>query len=170
MRPIRPGFLSRSNASTRQPSRSSARQRWAAWAWCASSNSATTRMEGPLIGPLPWGDINAYIPAVPPNILLVRFSAMGDTLLITPLIRALRTRHPDARISVLTKAEYAPLFQHNPRVNAVLGFQPGDSLRAVGRQIRAEGYTHRLDLHVSLRSRALRWQAGGRWTSYPKHR
>ena len=105
-----------------------------------------------------------------PNILLVRFSAMGDTLLITPLIRALRTRHPDARISVLTKAIYAPLFEHNPRVNTVLGFRPGDSLGELGRRIQAEGYTHRLDLHGSLRSRALRWKVGGRWTSYPKHR
>ena len=43
----------------------------------------------------------AYIPAVPdtgspgaPRILLVRFSSIGDILLTTPLIRALRARHP----------------------------------------------------------------------------
>jgi len=114
--------------------------------------------------------INAYIPAVPPNILLVRFSAMGDTLLITPLIRALRSRHAEARITVLTKAQYAPLFQHNPRVNTVLGFQPGDSLAKLSQQIRSEGFSHRLDLHGSLRSRALRWRVGGHWTEYPKHR
>ncbi len=107
---------------------------------------------------------------MPPNILLVRFSAMGDTLLITPLIRALRTRHPDAEISVLTKALYAPLFEHNPRVTSVLGFRPGDSLGELSRRLKAAGFTHRLDLHGSLRSRALRWKVGGRWSAYPKHR
>lgn len=107
---------------------------------------------------------------MPPNILLVRFSAMGDTLLITPLLRALRSRHPEARITVLTKAAYAPLFRHNPRVTEVIGYEPGHSLGSLAQGLRAAGYTHRLDLHGSLRSRALRWRVGGRWTSYPKHR
>lgn len=107
---------------------------------------------------------------MPPHILLVRFGAMGDTLLMTPLIRALRSKHPDARITVVTKREYASLFQHNPRVSEVIGLEPGGSLAELGRRIRAAGPTHRLDLHGSLRSRALRWRVGGRWTSYPKHR
>jgi heptosyltransferase-2 len=107
---------------------------------------------------------------VPPNILLVRFSAMGDTLLMTPLIRALRTRHPEARITVVTKEAYAPLFRHNPRISEVIGWQPPTPLAELGRRLRGEGFTHRLDLHGSLRSRALRWRIGGRWTTYPKHR
>ena len=119
---------------------------------------------------LPCRDINAYIPAVPPNILLVRFSAMGDTLLMTPLIRALKLRYPEAQLTVVTKEEYAPLFRHNPRIEKVIGWRRGNSLAALGRQLRAEGFSHRLDLHGSLRSRALRWHVGGRWTSYPKHR
>ena len=95
---------------------------------------------------------------------------MGDTLLMTPLIRALRTKHPDARITVVTKAEYAPLFQHNPRITGVLDLAPGGSLAELGRRVRALAPTHRLDLHGSLRSRALRLRVGGRWTTYPKHR
>jgi heptosyltransferase-2 len=107
---------------------------------------------------------------VPPNILLVRFSAMGDTLLITPLIRALRTRHPDARITLVTKEALTPLFRHNPRLSEVIGLPPGGSLLALGRRLREARFSHRLDLHGSLRSRALRWRVGGRWTTYPKHR
>jgi lipopolysaccharide heptosyltransferase II len=107
---------------------------------------------------------------VPPKILLVRFSAMGDTLLMTPLIRALRVRHPEAQITVVTRESYAPLFRHNPRVSEVIGWTQGSSLGALGRQLRAAGFSHRLDLHGSLRSLALRWHVGGRWTSYPKHR
>ncbi len=107
---------------------------------------------------------------MPPNILLVRFSAMGDTLLMTPLIRALRTRHPEARITLVTKEAFAPLFRHNPRITEVIGWQPASPLAELGRRLRGESFTHRLDLHGSLRSRALRWQIGGRWTTYPKHR
>ena len=44
-----------------------------------------------------------------PRILLVRFSSIGDILLTTPLIRALRARHPGARIDALTKPGFAPL-------------------------------------------------------------
>ena len=43
-----------------------------------------------------------------PDILIVRFSAIGDILLTTPLLRAIRTRHPGARIAVLTKGQYVP--------------------------------------------------------------
>jgi len=31
-------------------------------------------------------------------VLLVRFSSIGDILLTTPLVRALRRRHPDSRL------------------------------------------------------------------------
>lgn len=107
---------------------------------------------------------------MPPAILLVRFSAIGDILLMTPLIRALRQRHPDARITVVTRARYAPLLAHNPRVNEVVGWEPPEPVRALAARLRHGGFTHRLDLHGSLRSRALRWHLGGRWRGYPKHR
>ncbi len=127
---------------------------------------------------LPWEEANALatpfhpatFPRVPPNVLLVRFSAIGDILLMTPLLRALRGRHPDARITVVTRAAFAPLLAHNPRVTEVIGWEPGTPLSLLGGRLRVGEFTHRLDLHGSLRSRALRWKVGGRWTTYPKHR
>lgn len=105
-----------------------------------------------------------------PSILLVRFSAIGDILLMTPLLRALRQRHPDARISVVTKATFAPLLAHNPRITEVIGWKEPESLVGLGRELKRSGFSHRLDLHQSLRSRALRLRVGGKWTTYPKHR
>ena len=105
-----------------------------------------------------------------PDVLVVRFSAIGDILLITPLLRAIRTRYPGARIAVLTKEEYAPLLSHNPNVSEVLGVGPAEGVRAIARRIRGVHYSHLLDLHGSLRSRALRRLAPGPWRSYPKHR
>jgi heptosyltransferase-2 len=103
-----------------------------------------------------------------PDVLVVRFSAIGDILLITPLLRAIRTRHPGSRIAVLTKAQYVPLLRHNPHVNEVLGVAPGEGLRAVAERIRSVQYTHLLDLHGNLRSRLLRRLAPGPWRSYAK--
>jgi heptosyltransferase II len=116
-----------------------------------------------------------YLPAVTAaspilNILAVRFSSIGDILLATPLLRAIRRRHRDASITVLTKQAYVPLLSHNPNVNRIIALGPSHSLRRVAGEVRAGSFTHRLDLHGSLRSHALRILAPGRWTSYPKHR
>lgn len=105
-----------------------------------------------------------------PRILLVRFSSIGDILLTTPLIRALRARHPEARIDALTKARFAPLLADNPRLDAVLAPEVEESLPALARRLRPNRYTHHLDLHGSLRSRQLRLLLPGRWRGYRKHR
>lgn len=71
---------------------------------------------------------------------------------------------------MLTKREYVPLLSHNPHVNLVLGLAPDRSVLSLASELRADGYTHLLDLHDNLRSRALRVLVPGRWRSYPKHR
>ncbi len=103
-----------------------------------------------------------------PDVLVVRFSAIGDILLITPLLRAIRARYRGARIAVLTKEQYAPLLSHNPHVSEVLGIAPDEGIRAVAARIRGVEYSHLLDLHGSLRSQALRRLAPGPWHSYGK--
>ncbi len=105
-----------------------------------------------------------------PNVLAVRFSSIGDILLTTPLLRAIRHSHPSARLTVLTKREYVPLLSHNPHIYRVLGLAPDRSLLSLAAELRGDDYTHLLDLHDNLRSRALRLLVPGRWRSYPKHR
>jgi heptosyltransferase-2 len=106
--------------------------------------------------------------AAAPDILVVRFSAIGDILLITPLLRAIRARYRGARIAVLTKEQYVPLLSHNPHVSEVLGVAPEEGFRAVAERIHSVRYTHLLDLHGNLRSHALRRLAPGPWRSYAK--
>jgi lipopolysaccharide heptosyltransferase II len=105
-----------------------------------------------------------------PNVLAVRFSSIGDVLLITPLLRAIRHRHPASRITVLTREPYAPLLSHNPHVDQVLGVTSDRGLASLAADLREGSYTHLLDLHDSVRSRALRTMVPGRWSTYPKHR
>jgi heptosyltransferase-2 len=103
-------------------------------------------------------------------VLAVRFSSIGDVLLTTPLLRAIRHRHPGSRITLLTKSVYTPLIENNPNVDTVLGLEPGESLPALATRIRSAGYTHLLDLHDNLRSRILRALVPGPWRGYPKYR
>ncbi|HXE57713.1 MAG TPA: lipopolysaccharide heptosyltransferase II [Gemmatimonadales bacterium] len=105
-----------------------------------------------------------------PRVLVVRFSSIGDVILVTPLLRALRARHPAAELAVLTKQRYVELLQDNPRVSRVLGLAADEPLPALAARLRAERYTHLLDLHGSLRSRALRLLVPGRWRGFRKHR
>jgi len=48
------------------------------------------------------------------SILVVRFSAVGDILLTTPLVRALARRHPEARVVFVTERALAPLVADHP--------------------------------------------------------
>jgi lipopolysaccharide heptosyltransferase II len=105
-----------------------------------------------------------------PNVLAVRFSSIGDILLTTPLLRAIRHSHPGARVTVVTKRAYLPLLSHNPHVHRVIGLAPGRSLTSLATELRGDQYTDLLDLHDNLRSRILRLLVPGRWRSYPKHR
>ncbi|HLG05121.1 MAG TPA: glycosyltransferase family 9 protein [Gemmatimonadales bacterium] len=117
---------------------------------------------------------------VAPDILIIRLSSIGDILLTTPLLRGLRERHPEARITYVTSARFVSLLEHNPRITRVVGWERETGLRGLGAAVRQSGgaagaargggFTHRLDLQDSLRTRALRWQVGGRWRTYPKHR
>ena len=105
-----------------------------------------------------------------PNILIVRFSSIGDLLLTTPLLRAIRARHPEARITFLVREDMAETVRHNARIDEVVTWRRGTPLTDLANQLREQEWTHRLDLHCSLRSYRLRRMVGGRWHGYPKHR
>jgi heptosyltransferase-2 len=116
-----------------------------------------------------------YLPAVhdspsAPNVLAVRFSSIGDVLLTTPLLRAIRHRHPDSQLTVVTKAAYAQLLSDNPYLDRVIGWEPEGGTARLATELRTARYTHLLDLHESVRTRALRALVPGNWSGYPKHR
>lgn len=95
---------------------------------------------------------------------------MGDILLTSALVRALRTRHPEAHIAFLIKRQFAPLVSDSPRLSEVITYADDGPLLPLARELRARRFTHLLDLHGSLRSRALHWLVPGRWREYSKRR
>jgi lipopolysaccharide heptosyltransferase II len=102
--------------------------------------------------------------------LLVRFSSIGDVLLTTPLVRVLRARHPDARLVFVTKQAMTPLVADNPHLSDVVSLEPGESIRSLARRLAAFEPTRGLDLHGSLRSRALRLLLRCPWRGYSKRK
>lgn len=104
------------------------------------------------------------------RILVVRLSSAGDVLLVTPLLRCLRRRHPTAHLAFLTRSAFAPLVSDNPHLSALELVEPGTSLARLARRLNAGAYTHLLDLQGSLATRLLRRLVHGRWSGYSKRR
>ncbi|HUT98517.1 MAG TPA: glycosyltransferase family 9 protein [bacterium] len=84
--------------------------------------------------------------------LVIRLSSMGDVILTTPFLRALRRRFPEAEVHFLTKALYAGLIASHPAVDRVLRFDESAPLLETGRRLRGERYDAVFDLHKNLRS------------------
>ncbi len=93
------------------------------------------------------------------KILIIRFSSLGDILLASPLIRALRQKFTSAQIDFLVKREYSDLVRYNSNLSNVIELEDGSfrQLRQVGRYLRKQRYDYILDIHNSLRSRYLRF-------------
>src|SRR5919106_1425349 len=104
------------------------------------------------------------------TVLVVRFSSIGDILLTTPLVRALRRRHPDAELVYVTKRALAPLVADNPHVSRVVSLEPGEPIHHLAERLRPLQPTHGLDLHGSLRALALRALVRCRWSGYRKRK
>lgn len=71
------------------------------------------------------------------NILIIKPGAIGDLLQLTPVIRALKGKYPNARISlVVSSPATASLFRHNPHVNETIVFDKKGEHRSLSALIR----------------------------------
>ncbi|MDH5198624.1 MAG: glycosyltransferase family 9 protein [Gemmatimonadota bacterium] len=105
-----------------------------------------------------------------PSVLVIRFGALGDVVLTTPLLRAIGRAFPAARITFVTKTAWVPLLASHPHVARVEALAPGEPVHALAARLRDTRWDHRIDLHGSLRSRVLRILTGGRWHGWHKPR
>ena len=65
--------------------------------------------------------------AIPRRILIAHNLLLGDTILLAPLLKKLRTRFPEAEILMTCKATFLPLFATRPYNVRALPFDPRDS-------------------------------------------
>lgn len=85
-----------------------------------------------------------------PKFLLIRFSSIGDIVLTTPIIRAIKTQLKDSEIHYLTKNQFVQLVNANPYIDKVFAFNK--SINETIRELQEENYTSIIDLHKNLRS------------------
>ncbi len=90
------------------------------------------------------------------RILILRFSSLGDVVLLGALVDELRTRWPKHEIWLATKPDYAPLFEDDTRLDRVLRLShESGGLRGLARELQTVEFDLVLDAHGSLRSRLL---------------
>ncbi|NPD44207.1 MULTISPECIES: glycosyltransferase family 9 protein [unclassified Lentimicrobium] len=84
------------------------------------------------------------------KILIIRFSSIGDIILTTPLLRAIKAQKPDTEIHYITKKAYAATLEHNPHIDRLFVLE--DKLSDILPQLKIEQYDFIVDLHKNLRS------------------
>lgn len=99
------------------------------------------------------------------KILFIRFSSIGDIVLTTPVIRALK-KQTGCDLHVLTKKKYSQLFVGNPAVSAIHSFDktPDECLSV----LKMENFDVVIDLQKNLRSLKVRRSLGIVSYSFPK--
>jgi len=92
------------------------------------------------------------------NILVVRLRLIGDVVLTTPLVRALRRKYPDARLTYLVEPAAAPIVCNNPHLSAVIVVPKGRGLSrlrqdySLARGLRRAKFDVVIDLHGGPRA------------------
>lgn len=95
------------------------------------------------------------------HILVIRLSAMGDVAMTIPVLKALIRAHPHLKITVLTRAFFAPMFLQLKNVSVyeadVKGRHKGFfGLRRLYKELKRQNFTAVADLHNVLRSNILK--------------
>ncbi len=91
-----------------------------------------------------------------PKVLVIETGLVGELLVVTPALRALKRAYPDASISVMVSPQSAAVLAGNPAVSRLLPLRKrertGLGLFRVASWIRSERFDAILVLHTSFRS------------------
>ena len=100
------------------------------------------------------------------RILLIRLSSLGDIVLTTPAIRAVRAHFPDAYIAMLVGKQTADVLRENPHLDEVITFDrfakdkdTGEMLRTT-RILRERKFMLAIDLQRKFRTALLMYLSG----------
>ncbi len=89
------------------------------------------------------------------RILIIRLSSLGDVLLTTPVIRAIKKLFPDAAIDFLVREEYADAIKFNPYINVVHALSRSEKSKFLIKVLKGNKYNFIVDLQNNVRSRLL---------------
>ncbi|MDH5475085.1 MAG: glycosyltransferase family 9 protein [Cyclobacteriaceae bacterium] len=100
------------------------------------------------------------------KILILRFSSIGDIVLTTPVVRALKVQLDESEIHYCTKKSYAGIVESNPyidKVHLLVG-----SLNELIKELKKEQFDYVIDLHNNLRTRIIKFRLGVKSFSFDK--
>lgn len=93
---------------------------------------------------------------------------LGDAVMSTPAVQAIKRGRPDAHVTVLVKSKLAGYWRRVPEVDDVILIEPGDSVFSVASKVRAGNFDVAVVLPNSIRSALEPWLAGvPRRVGYP---
>jgi ADP-heptose:LPS heptosyltransferase len=102
------------------------------------------------------------------KLLIIRFSSIGDIVLITPVLRAIKEQvDGETEIHVLTKRSYAPVLDGNPNISRIHTIE--HSLKAVLPELKGEHFDYIIDLHNNLRSQTVKQNLKGKSFTFHKY-
>ena len=99
------------------------------------------------------------------KILLIRFSSIGDIVLTTPVIRALK-KQLNCELHVLTKSTYQSVLIHNPYIDKI--HTVTNKISEAIEDLRLEQFDFVVDLQKNVRSLKLRKALQKPGASFPK--
>lgn len=109
------------------------------------------------------------LPSLPEGarVLIIRLRSLGDTLLLTPALHALKAWRPDLRLTVLLYDRFAPTLEGNPDVDEIVtlnaaGVRAAPAIGQVAARLRRRGFAACFNLHGGTLSALLASVSGAR--------
>lgn len=103
---------------------------------------------------------------LPKNILIIRFSSIGDIVLTTPVIRAVKRQMPDAQVHFLTKPNFKAVVEGNPYIDELHLLK--EDFNATIQDLKNAKIDFVVDLHQNLRTLKVKQALGVPSESFPK--
>lgn len=100
------------------------------------------------------------------KILIVRFSSIGDIVLTTPVVRAVKQQLNTTEIHFITKKSFASLLAKNPHISKLYTIEK--SVTEVLDELKAEKYDVVIDLHKNIRTLRLKQALGVKSYAFDK--
>ena len=104
--------------------------------------------------------------ADPPRILIIRTDRIGDVILSTPVIRALRKAYPQGYLGMMVRPEHRELVEGNPDLNTVILYDKNGAEKgwqgnlAFARKLKRYRFDTAVILHSTNRVILVSWLAG----------
>lgn len=94
------------------------------------------------------------------SILVIRLSSLGDILLSTPLIRAIKNNYPKSSIDMVVKQQYLDTIINNPNLRNKFVYNPENKQEFLN-EIKTKKYNLVIDLQTNRHSKKILAAAGG---------